>query len=282
MNNNVTLIIPTYRNPKYLDLCLKSAVENRDDDHNHIMVIVDGYLEENREVIDRYSLMGVLFLEFEENQGMQYALNAGVAQVSTKYVFVINDDNVMPRHWDTRLMNVIAGQAVRSDPGGRWYVMTVDQVEPTGPGMFKFPVHDLGQTVETFQYNEWLDYEESIAVEQEPLRMIQDGHIFPFVMEKKFYMALGGFDTFYNSPNVVDWDFFLKFELMQFEFPRTRRLRLYHFGSVSTKKNSESQQFKEREQAAFDEFTWKWGVRPYNGPNNTKIPPQGLRGIECH
>lgn len=268
---NVTLIIPTYRNPKYLDLCLKSAVENRVDSNNHILVIVDGYFDESREVLEKYP--DVLYLDLGENHGMQYALNAGVMQATTKYVFIINDDNVMPRKWDIRLMEEIDEQ----DSYMESFVLTVDQIEPTGPGMFKFPVYDLGKTVETFRYDEWLEYEFN---NKEPL-VDYDGHIFPFVIEKKYYLACGGFDTFYNSPNICDWDFFLKLELLGFKFPRTRELRLYHFGSVSTKKNAETPKFREREAQAFASYEWKWGTSPYNelGTNSKIARDKQFRGF---
>jgi glycosyltransferase involved in cell wall biosynthesis len=274
VNHNVTLIIPTYRNPKYLDLCLKSAVENRDDPNNHIMVIVDGYFEESQAVLEKYP--DVLYLDLGDNRGMQFALNAGVMQSQTKYVFIINDDNVMPTHWDTRLLDAWeAGRNIWHGLATDKAVMTVDQIEPTGPGMFNFPVVDLGQDVESSNYSAFLIKEEQLAHPSWEF----DGHIFPFFMEKRYYLAVGGFDTFYNSPNICDWDFFLKLELLGFVFPRTRALRLYHFGSVATKKNSESQKFRDREAQAFAEYDWKWGAQPYNGPNNTKVHPNGFRGF---
>lgn len=276
MNDNVTLIIPTYRNPKYLDLCLKSAVKNRVDPNNHIIVIVDGFGFESADVLYKYE-DDVFILELPENKGMQSALNMGVMQAETKYVFIINDDNVMPKNWDTRVLDAMFGQSLRSDTN-RPIVLTVDQIEPTGPGMFNFPVRDFGQTVETFDYDRWLAHEVLMSEDMS----VDDGHIFPFMMEKKYYMAVGGFDTFYNSPNVVDWDFFLKLELLDFVFPRTRRLRLYHFGSVSTRKNSESQLFIARQNNALLEYQWKWGCQPHNKPNvNSKVPTDGkFRGFQ--
>ena len=88
----ITVIIPTYRNPKYLDLCLKSIVENKVLDSTQVIAVIDGFVEENQSVMDKYPQVG--FLPFEENMGMQYAINAGVMQAETEYVFIINDDNV--------------------------------------------------------------------------------------------------------------------------------------------------------------------------------------------
>ena len=50
----ISLIIPTYRNPKYLDICLRSAVGGRVNENNEIIVVVDGFVEESKEVLDKY------------------------------------------------------------------------------------------------------------------------------------------------------------------------------------------------------------------------------------
>lgn len=275
-NSNVTLIIPTYRNPAYLDLCLKSAVENRMDEKNHILVIVDGYIEESQAVLDKYP--GVLYLALEQNMGMQYAINAGVMQSTTSNIFVINDDNVMCTDWDVRISEHLYRESIRSDRP--FFVLTVNQVEPTGPGMFNFHVKDLGQTVETFDYDAWLDYEAEIS---DGATERIGGNIFPFAISKRLFMAVGGFDTFYNSPNICDWDFFLKLELLDTASPRLYGMHLYHFGSVSTKKNAESNTFKQREVIAQQQFEWKWGVTPHNAQlTNSKLPPnREFRGFRA-
>ena len=39
----ISLIIPTYKNPEVLELCLRSAIEGQEQD-NEILVVVDGSL----------------------------------------------------------------------------------------------------------------------------------------------------------------------------------------------------------------------------------------------
>ena len=41
----ISIIIPTYRNPEYLDICLKSAIEQQHHS-NEIIVAVDGFHED--------------------------------------------------------------------------------------------------------------------------------------------------------------------------------------------------------------------------------------------
>ena len=60
-------------------------------------------------------------------------------------------------------------------------------------------------------------------------KLTKDGGVFPFVISKKNYMIVGGFDTFYPSPYVCDWDFFLKLDLNEVEFYKTHNLHFYHF-----------------------------------------------------
>ena len=65
----VSLIIPSYRNPECLDICLRSAFEGQAND-NEILAVVDGFYEESLKVLEKYPKVQVL--PFEENKGMQH------------------------------------------------------------------------------------------------------------------------------------------------------------------------------------------------------------------
>ena len=265
----ISVIIPSYRNAKYLDLCLKSITENKVLAKTEVIVVLDGFYDESKEVVDKYD--GISVIPLESNMGMQYALNVGVMFANNPYVFIVNDDNVFPERWDERLEEV-----VNTIGDGKW-VLTVNQIEPEGPSMFNFNIADAGKTVETFNNILFNDVDKKFSLG----RVDETGGVFPFVIEKKYYMAVGGFDSFYDSPNYCDWDFFLKLELLDFDFLRTHHLHLYHFGSVATKKNAERQKFVEREQSAGHTYVFKWGAYPHNKPGtNSKLPPDGkFRGF---
>jgi len=159
---------------------------------------LDGYAEESEYVINKHK--GIDVITLPENKGMQHALNMGVWNANNEKIFIINDDNVFAPNWDKKLES-------QYDPNE---ILTVNQIEPTGPGMFNFPVMDCGQTVETFDMEKFIDEERRLSTNKKT----PDGNIFPFLINKKWYMAVGGFDTFYNSPNLCDWDFFAKLELI--------------------------------------------------------------------
>ena len=262
---SISIIIPTYRNPEYLDICLKSCIEQQHN-KNEIIVAVDGFIEESQHILDKYK-NDIQVLDLGENQGMQTALNLAVMNATNEKIFIVNDDNVFCKKFDLEI----------EEEFGDEIVLTINQIEPTGPGIFNFPVKDLGRNPKEFKYKEFIKYEKSIRENT----LTPEGGIFPFAMYKKYYMAVGGFDTMYQSPFVCDWDFFLKLELIGLNFVRTNNAHLYHFGSTATKNGSEGEKFKATEGPAAQMFMYKWGMPPQMFKNNSHIPRGSMiKGIK--
>ena len=62
----ISVIIPTYKSPAALDLCLRSAIEGQRN-KNQIIVVVDGYYDLNKEVLDRWK-DSIDILNLEQNR----------------------------------------------------------------------------------------------------------------------------------------------------------------------------------------------------------------------
>jgi len=265
----ISVIIPTYRNPEYLDLCLKSAIDQQGN-KNEIIVAVDGFYDESKDVLEKYK-NDIKVLDLGHNQGMQQALNLGVINANNEKIFIVNDDNVFCSGWDTAIINSLNVNSV----------LTLNQIEPTGPSMFNFPEYDFGRTPKEFQYEKFIDYEKSIKQD----KLTLDGGIFPFAMYKKDYMVVGGFDVMYQSPFICDWDFFLKLDLNGVGFSRTHEAHLYHFGSTATKNRGGDEdeiKFKKSEIPAAQLFAYKWGIPPALFNNLSHNPKNGeiIKGIK--
>lgn len=259
---NLSVICPTYRNPQCLDLFLKSATENAVLPGTEIVVIIDGFREESEHIMKKYAdAKNIAWLTLEKNYGMQYAINHGVHYASNEAILVVNDDNVFGTEYDRILMERVF------NPNS---IFTINQIE-RAPGIFNFNVHDFGGP-DDFRYETFLAYEKEIRKDL----FTPDGNIFPFLMAKRWFMVVNGFDTLYDSPNVCDLDFFLKLELCGFLLVRSHHLHFYHFGSVATKKNKEKENFTAREQRAHATFQLKWGFPAQYGVNNSKIPPVNI------
>lgn len=261
----ISVIIPSYRNPKCLDICLHSALENQRGD-NELIVIIDGFIEESQDVLKKYEGK-IRLIDLETNYGMQHALNMGVYNATSELIFIINDDNVLPKDWDIILEQFHEEKNV----------VTPNQIE-RGPGIFNFIVKDYGG-VDTFDFDRYTK-EEPRFREMPDKTYMKTGEIFPFFMRKKYYMAVGGFDTIYDSPFICDWDFFLKLELIGMQFFRTKALSLYHFGSIATKNGNEKDRFIQSERDAITTFEYKWGFQPIRNDDNSHSPKgHTIKGI---
>jgi GT2 family glycosyltransferase len=254
----ISAIIPTYRNPKYLDLCLRSATENKKEEDTEIIVVIDGYVDESLPVVEKYE--GVSILPLDENMGMGYAFNVGIYNASNPYIFIENDDNVFGPEWDYKMKLGLQHAALLTPTlNVSDTVLTINQVEPS-PGIYDFHVKDFGRTADTFNYDAWIEYEPTIAKHEHT----GGGRIFPFLISKNVLMAVGGFDLFYKSPFWVDKDLMLRLELLGMAFQRCHSCHLYHFGSIATKNrgDAEAEVFKRSEGTAAEQFNYKWNYIP--------------------
>lgn len=251
----ISVIIPTYKEPEHLDLCLQSAFEGQSE-QNEIIVVVDGFYELNKPVLDKYPEAKIL--DLGTNQGLSVATNWGVYNATHDYILVVNDDNVFPRNWDKDLNPYLKK--------GR--VVSPNQIEPK-PSMFRqFHIKDLGTTPEEFTLESFWNYEESLSILPED----NSGSTLPFAMYKYDYLAVGGWDIMYPSPHVVDWDFFLKCEYLGMEMLRVYK-HFYHFAGAATRKTPEqSAESTRKEQSAHQFFANKWdGYAEHDPSTNSKL-----------
>lgn len=259
----LSLIIPTYRNPKCLDHCLRSAIEQQKH-KNQIIVVVDGFKEESEDILEKYK-KDINILDLGKNQGMQMALNVGVFNANNERIVIVNDDNVLCKDWDQIIIDNLQENEV----------ITINQIEPNS-GIFNFPVKDFGTDPDNFDYDGFIEYETTIRED----KTTPDGGIFPFAMWKVDYMIVGGFDTLYNSPFICDWDFFLKLDLNNKKFKRVHSGHFYHFVSMATKKGKDKEVMAASEHPAAQTYAYKWGMAPRLYENNSHKPAgNSIKGI---
>jgi len=265
----ISVIIPSYKNPHYLEIAITSYLKTKSLE-SEMIVVIDGYENVSSHLIEEYKNK-INFIVFDENSGMSHALNIGVQNAKYEKILIINDDNVFCNKWDVNTIKHFTDDKK---------VITPNQIEPEGQSIFNFIIKNFGTNYDNFNFKNFLDFEDTIKRDEET----NDGGIFPFVINKKYYMSVGGFDIAYNSPFVVDWDFFLKLELIGMKFVRIHDVNFYHFGSKATKKNSDmntSKQFYEGEKIAREQFKDKWGFLPVRNIDNSHSPKnQTFRGIK--
>jgi len=256
----ISVIIPTYKNPEILDLCLRSAIEGQLIS-NQIIVVVDGFYDLNKEVLEKWA-KHIDILNLEENVGLCKGTNLGVYNALYDKILIVNDDNVFPQHWDTILEDEWIKQCRRFDQN---VVISPNQIEPY-PSMFEqFVIEDLGTDPKTFDLEKFWLFNYHYASGD---KWDYSGSTLPILMSKIDYIRIGGWDENYELGMVADWDFFLKCQLSGLKMIRTWNCHFYHFAQVST--NGEKR--KQAEQAGHEYAKYKWGSYIYhNSENNLKF-----------
>ena len=141
----ISVIIPTYKTPHALDLCLYSAIEGQQN-KNQIIVVVDGFYDLNKKVLEKYS-KDIDILNLEENIGTCRATNLGVFNAQHDKILIVNDDNVFQNKWDIKLEDIFQPNSVISP----------NQIEPS-PSIFKqFHIRDCGRDPKTFDLKQFWD-----------------------------------------------------------------------------------------------------------------------------
>lgn len=243
----ISVIIPTYKSPDILDLCLRSAIEGQQH-KNQIIVVVDGFYELNKEVLDRWK-DSIDILPLETNQGLCRGTNLGVYNAKHDKILIVNDDNVFPKDWDA----ILEEEWALYQELNKKVVISPNQIEPY-PSMFKQFVHkDLGKNVGEFELNTFWEYE-ALLSGASATRNDETGSTLPIFMNKIDYLRLGGWDENYELGMVADWDFFLKCQLSGLKMIRSYACNFYHFASAST--NGETRQRAERNGHEYAKYKW--------------------------
>lgn len=270
MNYDLAVIIPTYRNPKYLQLCLQSLA-NSISENTQVIVVVDGFVEESSEVIElvKFPHNNCYVMEQYQNEGMARAINIGVYATHAPNVLIVNDDNVFAADWEVKIREAMKKWDLDS------FVYTINQIEPH-PSIFTFPIVNCGTDADTFDQANFERANKIHSVNATDSK----GGLFPFIVSKTNYMKVNGFDEYYQSPFWVDTDWWLKLQLLGVQFKRTFVTHLYHFGSRATKMGAEGERFRASEKMAAEQFAFKWGYVPNiienRDKDNTKLPEQDV------
>ena len=248
----ISVIIPTYKSPDMLDLCLRSCIEGQQN-KNQIIVVVDGFYDLNKEVLEKWA-KHIDVLNLEQNVGLCRGTNLGVYNAQYDKILIVNDDNVFPLNWDIHLETDYIENSVLSP----------NQIEPY-PSMFpQFHIKDLGKSVNTFDLKRFQEYEKTLNEVVYKKTPEETGSTLPIFMSKVDYLKVGGWDENYEQGMVADWDFFLKCQLSGLKMLRTYNCHFYHFASVSV--NGEKRQ--QAEQNGHEYARYKWGTYIKHNPQN--------------
>ena len=230
-----SIIIPTYNNLKYLELCLNSIKKNSKYNHEiiiHINEGIDGtksYLED-KDYKTTYT---------SNNEGVCVALNKAVEKATSQYIVLAHDDMYFCPKWDEFFLKELKLIPENSD-----FFLSGTMVQP-----FESYINlDCGKNIEEFNEEKLLRNLPNIEFED-----FQGTHWQPSLIPTKTWNKVGGFSEEFSPGLGSDPDFNFKLWNIGVRlFKGLAKCRVYHFSSLSLRKKSWNNGAKT--------FLLKWGV----------------------
>jgi glycosyltransferase involved in cell wall biosynthesis len=190
-----SILIPSWNNLPYLQLCINSIRKNSIFKH-HVIVHVndgsDGTLEWIKSQTD------IDFSFSEKNVGVCYALNSCRSLAATEYILYLNDDMYVCPGWDQILYDEIMSI------GHKQFFISATCIEPFAQSSCSISF-DFGKTIETF--NEALLLEKYTS-----LKMVdwQGATWPPNIVHKDIWDLVGGYSIEFSPGMYSDPDFSMK------------------------------------------------------------------------
>jgi len=221
VNPVFSILIPTWNNLAYLQLCIESIRNNSHFVHQIIVHVNEGsdgtlnWLQSGDDIDYTYS---------EKNIGICYALNISSSLACADYVVYINDDMFVCPDWDLELFNEI------QQTGHNYFFFSSTAIEPEPTNNQCVIVKNYGKDIGSFQKEKLISEFSSL-----PMNDWQGATWPPNVLHKDLWNMVGGYSTEFSPGMYSDPDFSMKLWQAGVRlFKGVSKSRVYHFGSKST------------------------------------------------
>lgn len=233
-----TLLIPTWNNLDYLQLCIKSILKNSFFEHQIIIVINEG-LDGTYEWVKNQ--VNIDYIYAETNIGICLALNSCRSLIATEYVVYANDDMYFLPNWDKALMEEI------KEIGHTQFMLSATMIEPNGNNPCAV-ICDYGTDLISFKEDDLLKNQEKL------IRNDWNGSTWPpNIIHIDNWDLVGGMSIEFSPGMYSDPDLSRKlWEIGVRIFKGKGTSLVYHFGCKSTKRINKNKGQKT--------FVLKWGI----------------------
>ena len=220
-----SIIIPTYNNYKYCKLTIDSIKKNSSFNHQ-IVVHINGI---DQEIENYLKNEQINYTKSFENIGLCSGVNKAYKKCLKNYILYSHDDMYFLPGWDNALL-----EEIDTFKNNNFY-LSITQISPYGPvkGSIQHIQFDCGDRIENFDENKLLDNYRSLNFYD-----LQGSHLAPHLIHKNLWERVGGFSEEFNPGFASDPDLNLKLWMEGIRiFKGVSKSRLYHFGSITTRKN---------------------------------------------
>lgn len=237
-NHQFSILIPSWNNLPYLQLCIKSIRLNSAYSHQIIVHINDGK-DGTQEWVQQQK--DIDFTSSNQNIGVCYALNIAATLSHTDYILFMNDDMYVCPDWDTVLMNEIR------TIGHKNFFLSSTMIEPYDYNNPCVIHKNYGTTIDNFDEELLLGECNSIKKDD------WSGATWPpNIVHKDIWNAVGGYSIEFHPGLYSDPDFSMKLWQLGIRlFKGLGKSKVYHFARISSGRIKMNQ--------GYYTFIQKWG-----------------------
>lgn len=225
MSNKFSIIIPTCNNPDYLELCINSIFKNSHYKHQ-LIIHINGFDINTENLLKEKN---ILYTKTDINVGLCSGVNIASQKVETNYILYAHDDMYFLPNWDLYLFNEVQKISHKNFYLSMTHISYMKGVK----GDLQHIIFDCGENINNFDENKLLNNYQNFS-----FRDIQGSHWAPHLIHKDLWDKVGGFSEEFNPGFASDPDLNMKLwnENVRI-FKGVSASRVYHFGSLTTRKN---------------------------------------------
>lgn len=233
-----SIIIPSWNNLIYLKLCIESILKNSRYQHQIIVHVNEG----NDGTIEWLNQKkNISYTHSSSNVGVCFSMNFAAQLARADYIVYVNDDMYVCPEWDHSLYESIVSV------GHKYFYISGTMIEASPQSNCSIK-GDYGKGPEDFRESALLKEFNNL-----PFHDWNGATWPPSVVHKDLWNLVGGFSIEFSPGFYSDPDFSMKLWLLGVRyFKGVSNSRVYHFGSVSTKKI--------KDHKAYYRFIAKWGL----------------------
>jgi glycosyltransferase involved in cell wall biosynthesis len=240
----ISIIIPTFNNLEYLELCIKS-IEKNSHFKNEILLHIN---EGTDGTIDYAKSKKLVYTHSEINDGLCIGCNKVAKKSLYDLILYSHDDMYFLPDWDIKLINEVNSLGTKN-----FYLSSIMiNGDPKLHGHLNFYA---GDTAENFDENYLLQNYKNLNHED-----FQGSTWAPHLIHKELWDKVGGFSEEFSPGMGSDPD--LNMKLWQSGvriFKCLGQSKVYHFGSVTIHKNQKKTFKRNLGSLANKIFLLKWG-----------------------
>ena len=233
-----SILIPSIDNFEYLQLTIKSLIKNSEFNHE-IIVFLSSYKQEHIDILNGYK---IIIKKSQKKIGLCTAVNHLSNYATKDYIVYAHDDMYFCPRWDAHLLDEI--MLIKDDK----FYLSSTLIEPYSGGQI---FYNFGADAKLFDEVNLLKKYDDFDFPD-----VNGSNWAPHVISKKTWDRVGGFSEEFDPGPSSDPDLNMKlWNVGNRIFKGVSKSRVYHFGSIATKKNNIKRNLGNKK------FILKWGFK---------------------